>query len=496
MIVKLRNVSGQDLEVEVDADTDIETLKAIIISTHSELGEDPDAMRLVYKGQIFKDPSATVGSYGFKDGDIMHMSMVQQPAAAAAAAAPAPVQAPDHPSAVGGVLGPPSEDLVAMLMGMGFPRESVVAALRAAFNDGERAIEYLLSGNIPPPPEDAGPPPAAAPGMGAGGGGGGGSWPEAVLGPQLMTRNGMQPTSQALGSPSVVLVYFSAHWCPPCRGFTPQLARAYSSLGEGQSHVRVVFASGDRSPQEFQTYFGEMPWLALPFGVPQIQMLNMQFGVKGIPSVVALDGRTGNLLDASARGTIQNAGFDLLACARNWGANVPAGTPKEELTVLQAAAASGSSGVVWPKVEKIDGAVARAAIQRAEALEDSKQAAFRDTLLKLLENILNNPQEVKFRTIKKTNKALSEKVFSDPEGAAVELLKQAGFQDEAELVSLPGPPDGRMHAVWELLARSARDAKLAKVLEEEKKRPEARTYGGDENGRTAVGRKPTRGGGG
>jgi len=26
-----------------------------------------------------------------------------------------------------------------------------------------------------------------------------------------------------------VLVYFSAHWCPPCRGFTPLLKEAYGA---------------------------------------------------------------------------------------------------------------------------------------------------------------------------------------------------------------------------------------------------------------------------
>lgn len=37
------------------------------------------------------------------------------------------------------------EPVIAELIGMGFPREEVILALRAAFFNPERAVEYLLS---------------------------------------------------------------------------------------------------------------------------------------------------------------------------------------------------------------------------------------------------------------------------------------------------------------------------------------------------------------
>ena len=63
----------------------------------------------------------------------------------------------------------------------------------------------------------------------------------------------------------MVGLYFSAHWCPPCRGFTPKLADAYKELiGLGKS-FEIVFLSSDKSEDAFKEYFNEMPWVALPF---------------------------------------------------------------------------------------------------------------------------------------------------------------------------------------------------------------------------------------
>ena len=108
----------------------------------------------------------------------------------------------------------------------------------------------------------------------------------------------------------VVGVYFSAHWCGPCRNFTPQLRKVYERVRSKGRAFEVVFASSDRDEASFQEYFATMPWHALPFSDRGRQhYLSTLFQVRGIPSLVLLDAYTGRVLDQSARGKVMEPGF-------------------------------------------------------------------------------------------------------------------------------------------------------------------------------------------
>jgi len=45
-----------------------------------------------------------------------------------------------------------------------------------------------------------------------------------LLGAKLIGKDGEVETMTALKGKTAVALYFSGHWCPPCRGFTPKLA--------------------------------------------------------------------------------------------------------------------------------------------------------------------------------------------------------------------------------------------------------------------------------
>ncbi|MRC56868.1 redoxin domain-containing protein, partial [Bacillus thuringiensis] len=68
-------------------------------------------------------------------------------------------------------------------------------------------------------------------------------------------------------------LYFSAHWCPPCRAFTPQLVDFYKKFKSSPrgDQLEIIFVSFDRSEGNFKSYFAEMPWLAVPYDEQEIR---------------------------------------------------------------------------------------------------------------------------------------------------------------------------------------------------------------------------------
>jgi len=109
-----------------------------------------------------------------------------------------------------------------------------------------------------------------------------------IFGDKLQGKQGTVSTAEALSGKQGVLVYFSAHWCPPCRGFTPKLAEFHKKHAEAKG-FEIVFVSSDKDQSAFDSYYGEMPWLALPFDQRgQKEALSKKYKVQGIPSLVVL----------------------------------------------------------------------------------------------------------------------------------------------------------------------------------------------------------------
>lgn len=107
-------------------------------------------------------------------------------------------------------------------------------------------------------------------------------------------------------------IYYSAHWCPPCRAFTPTLVDYRNKYAE---NLEVVFVSADRDDESMKKYIEEarMPWLTVTRDGEIAKALSEKYEVTGIPTLVILksdgslltrDGRS--LVASGADGTLLN----------------------------------------------------------------------------------------------------------------------------------------------------------------------------------------------
>jgi nucleoredoxin len=144
-------------------------------------------------------------------------------------------------------------------------------------------------------------------------------------------------TADLFRNKQFVALYFSASWCPPCKGtyersnavnslclylshtphtrissfvttaFSPILADFYNACAKDEQ-VEIVYVSSDHSLVDFTAYYGKMPWLAIPYDEPGNKIrsnLASLFQIRGIPSLIVLDVATGQYITADARNHIQ-----------------------------------------------------------------------------------------------------------------------------------------------------------------------------------------------
>lgn len=99
-------------------------------------------------------------------------------------------------------------------------------------------------------------------------------------------------------------LYFSAHWCGPCRKFTPKLIEYYNKIADQHPEFEVILVSSDKSADEMATHMQEagMPWSAIEFSklayVPSLK----KYAGDGIPDLVVVDATGKVLSDSYVRG--------------------------------------------------------------------------------------------------------------------------------------------------------------------------------------------------
>ncbi|NBV39288.1 MAG: hypothetical protein EBS00_07000 [Verrucomicrobia bacterium] len=122
---------------------------------------------------------------------------------------------------------------------------------------------------------------------------------KSLVGPELIDASGKKVDASTLNG-KVVGFYFSAHWCGPCRLFTPELVK-FAKLNKDR--FAVVFISCDRPDEKAMfDYMKEMkmPWAALPYQSEAGTKISQENDVKQIPTLLIYDS-SGNLVTKNGR---------------------------------------------------------------------------------------------------------------------------------------------------------------------------------------------------
>lgn len=126
----------------------------------------------------------------------------------------------------------------------------------------------------------------------------------------LLTKDDQSITIQeALEGVEAVGFYFSAHWCGPCRNFTPKLADVYQSINADRKRWEIIFLSSDNNQSSFDDYRKTMPWVSLNVfdgdNAALKDKLSAKYGVRGIPTLVMLTPQ-GELITTKGRSGVVN----------------------------------------------------------------------------------------------------------------------------------------------------------------------------------------------
>jgi len=102
-------------------------------------------------------------------------------------------------------------------------------------------------------------------------------------------------------------IYFSAHWCPPCRIFTPELIKTYNTLLTSKKPFEIIYVSSDKGDKEFEEYYESMPWMSIPYSDEDRRTaLNSRFGVEGIPTLAIVDYDSGLTITKDGREAVSS----------------------------------------------------------------------------------------------------------------------------------------------------------------------------------------------
>jgi len=136
------------------------------------------------------------------------------------------------------------------------------------------------------------------------------AWLGEFFGDKVVLADGSEVSTDTLAGKTIG-IYFSAHWCQPCREFTPILVKAYNEITAAGKPFDLVFVSSDYTVEDMFNYMTEtkMPWKGVEFGSSKAVFLARKYEVEWMPTLIIVD-KDGNTVSSNGRGDIIYNGAD------------------------------------------------------------------------------------------------------------------------------------------------------------------------------------------
>lgn len=131
-----------------------------------------------------------------------------------------------------------------------------------------------------------------------------------VLAEGLIDAKGQSVSADAYQG-KLIGLYFSAHWCPPCKVFTPKLVALRDAHAD---RFEVLFVSADNGAEEMAGYMQEahMKWPAVKFDAPARMKIAADLGIESIPTLIVLK-PDGQIITREGYDELDRQGADALA---------------------------------------------------------------------------------------------------------------------------------------------------------------------------------------
>ena len=109
-------------------------------------------------------------------------------------------------------------------------------------------------------------------------------------------------------SPQIKFFIRSLLLCSMVSSLCSILLDFYNKVNKDKKQIEIIFISHDEEEKEFDEYYKDMPWAAVPYDFDDREDISESFNIIGVPTFVVVNSK-GKLVDAKGKVTILNDGI-------------------------------------------------------------------------------------------------------------------------------------------------------------------------------------------